>query len=154
MNKKTVAYILMAVVGLSVLVYLLMKWKGRADAAAMGAGLPDNRGAWAAEDDALYAKLRGMFTANEKAWLDPLAEQAYTTGVYGDGVPCNDDVKIKGVASKAGSFACVVYGVGPNAAGTYPPVHWAPNMPSLWPQSTYDKLFNSFNQLKAKYGGL
>lgn len=155
MNKKTIAYILIGGGILVAAYYLYTKVFGNA-AKNLGTGSPDTRGAWAAEDDALYNKFRSQFTSSELGWIDQYVQQAYETGSYGDNTPnnCGNDVMVQGRRSKAGSFACVIYGVAPNASGTFPPLPWAPNTPSLWPKAKIDGIWNDLNKLRVKYGGL
>jgi len=154
MDKKTIAYILIAGGVVAAGYYLYQRSKASAAANALGAGAPDNRGIWAAEDDALYKKFRSQFTDPELGWIDPLVEQAYNSSSYGAGVACKDDVMVQHKMSKAGAFACVIYGVAPNDAGQYPPLHYALDKPSLWPASRIDGIWNDLNKLKVKYGGL
>jgi hypothetical protein len=154
MDKKTIAYILIGGGVAAAIYYFYRQSKANAAAGALGAGAADTRGIWAADDDALYKKFRSQFTEPELGWIDPLVKQAYETSAYGSGVACGDDTKIKGQASKAGAFACVIYGVAPNTDGTNPPLHWAPNTPSLWPKAKIDGIWSDLNKLKVKYGGL
>lgn len=161
MNKKVIAYILIGVAVLIGLYFLYTKMSSSAATTALGAGAPDTRGAWAAEDDALYTKFRGMFSTADLNWLDPLVTQAYNNSSYGEGVPCNDDVKIQGKASKAGAMACVVYGVIVNPKGTFPGVSYAAIDPgtgqkirSLWNPTIVDTMWNDLAALRVKYGGL
>ena len=135
--------------------YFYTKMKGNTAAASLGAGSPDNRGVWAADDDALYKKFRAMFKDGDLNWIDPLVKETYENGT------AKDQDKVGGIPAKSGSFASVIYGVIPNPKGTYPAVAWAQTDPatgkpmkSIWDPSITDTLFNQFAMLRVKYGGL
>lgn len=134
LSKKTILYISIGAALILVAWYLYRRSKGTATSST-GIGT-DDRGSWAAEDDALYQKFRGLFTANELAWMDPFVEQAYNGQPIGGTVPCNDDVKIGGQISKAGSFACLVYGTFPDR------------------KEVIASMYKDLNKLRNKYGAL
>jgi hypothetical protein len=151
MQKKHIAYILIGAGALVAIYYLYKKNKDAKTANSLGAGMLDQRGTWAAEDDALYVQMRNKFKEhNEHAlgWIDPGVEARYTGA---DGVTAPRLRLIKGAPTKAGAFLSILEEVNPNPEGTY--VNSA-GQKVLFPQSLMDELWYMYNSFKVKHGGL
>lgn len=155
MDKKTLAYILIAGGAAVALYYFFFK---KSAASKLGAGKPDTRGAWAADDDRVYNSMRNKVKAfkglydGEQAlgWIDPIVEEWYNGNNY------FHKLRIQGQEreTKAGAFLSVFEGVNVNVEGKYfgnPPNQ---NQAQLFPESLHDTLWKEFNAFKVKYGGL
>lgn len=149
MNKKTIAYILIGVAAVAGLWYLYTRY-GKGSAGSLGAGMPDNRGSWGADDDAVYNQMRGKFDAVDHGalgWIDPAVKARYE-GTDGQS---DKQRKIKGVPSKAGAFLSIFEAANPNETGKYTN---SAGQKMLWPESLHGELWNMYNNLQIKYGAL
>lgn len=133
--KKTIAYILIAVVAIGAIYYL---YNNKGSAAPLGTkgGTPYEQ-----DDDAAYNSMRSLIPAGDLAWVEPLVKERY------EATP----ELIAGQKSKAATFLRTVGAVAPNQNGKYPPVSWSNGMPILWPDATMAKLWDIQNSLTAKY---
>ena len=155
MDKKTIAYILIGG-GLLVAAYFLYtKVFGNA-AKNLGAGVPDTRGAWAADDDAAYNKMRNRVMSHKDkydgaqalGWIDPGVQANYEAGPGFH--------NIKGQASKAGAFLSIMEAINPHPDGKFIGTQGQGQYggKQLFPDSLLTALWMDFNALKVKYGGL
>lgn len=151
MDKKTIAYILIAG-GAAVAIYYFFIKKNAAS--ALGAGKPETRGAWAADDDRVYNSMRDKIKASKNiydgeqalGWIDPLVEENYNAGPGFH--------NIKGQASKAGALLSVFEAVNVNVGGKFFGEGQYSSQAQLFPESLHAAIWNEFNVLKVKYGGL
>ena len=153
MNKQTIAYILIGAGVLAAIYYFVTKSKS--NASALGAGLPDTRGAWASDDDATYDKMRNRVMAHKDkydgaqalGWIDPGVQEKYEAG------PSSYLHNIKGKDTKAGAFLSVMEAINPHPDGKFTG-NKSGGKTQLFPDSLLTALWMDFNALKVKYGGL
>jgi hypothetical protein len=154
MDKKNIAYILIGGGVAVAIYYFYRKSQDTASANSLGAGAPDTRGVWAADDDATYNKMRNKVKAQKDkidgeqalGWIDPLVKQDYESGP-------NATHNINGMASKAGAFLAVMEAVNANAQGQFTG-NQSGGGKQLFPDSLFSSIWPDFNTLKVKYGAL
>jgi hypothetical protein len=141
--KKTIAYILIAIVAMGAIYYLYSQKNGSVTGTGIGSsgsgGTPFER-----DDDAAYNSMRAFLSAGELSWVDPLTIERFNT----------TPELIGGQKSKAATFLKTIGAVAPNPAGQYPPASWSGTTPLLWPDSTIGKMWDIQNSLTAKYNKL
>lgn len=151
MDKKQLAYILIGIGVIAAGYFIYRQVRNKQTAGALGAGMPDTRGAWAADDDALYTQMRDLFSSTSGdapalgSWVDEAVRKEYEQGLN----------KVHLIAgsnkTKAGAFLAVFEKGNPNTTGKY---LGGDGKPQLWPESLHVELWNMFNNLKIKYGAL
>lgn len=136
--KKTIAYILIAVVALGAIYYL---YNNKSASSALGSV---GGSSFAKDDEAAYNEMRTFFNAGELAWIDDLVKTRWET----------NPGLVNGQKSKARTFLNIVGEVAPNPQGKYPPGHWTGTTPLLFPGENIDKMWKILEVLTSKHNKL
>lgn len=137
--KKTIAYLLIALLAIAAIYYLLIKRGGASLSSGTTGGTP-----FEIDDTAAYERMRAFLSAGELSWVEPLNKERFNT----------NPEYINGQKSKAATFLKTIGAVAPNPAGQYPPASWSGTTPLLWPDSTIAQMWDIQNSLTAKYNKL
>ncbi len=142
MNKKTIAYFLIAILAIGGLYFMLTKNTRSNSLIDMGASAAPTP--FDLDDERAYKQIRALFPAKDYGWVDTLAKERYE---YEPGY-------IGGNVSKAKTFLDTVGAAAPNPNGTHPATSWSGGQKLLWPDSTFVKAWEIINRLSAKYNTL